>query len=431
MQVGFIGLGAMGVSMARNLHRAGLLAAVWNRSHDKSAALASELGCLAASSPADLAARCDAIVLCVSADADVLEVLRAAAPAIRPSTLVIDCSTVSADTARTAASLLAERQAAFLDCPVSGGVEGAQKGTLAIMCGGNSEDFERARPLLEAMGKTISLFGPHGAGQATKATNQILCAGIIRSVAEAMAFARAQKLPLELLVDTLGKGAGSAWYFINRAPNMIRGAFPAGFRVRLHEKDLRICRDMAAASGVSLPVVDDMLREYAELIRRGHGDEDISAVYRLKWELFENASFRNPPESEISALLRRARTIAIVGLSADRSRPSHGVARSLQQFGYRIIPVTPSAKEILGERCIPSLDRLGEVLAPGESVDLVDVFRRPEHVSAIVDDCIRLKLPALWLQDGVIDETAARRARNAGLFTVMDRCIFRDRAAMG
>jgi predicted CoA-binding protein len=201
--------------------------------------------------------------------------------------------------------------------------------------------------------------------------------------------------------------------------------------VRLHEKDLRICRDMAAASGVSLPVVDDMLREYAELIRRGHGDEDISAVYRLKWELFENASFRNPPESEISALLRRARTIAIVGLSADRSRPSHGVARSLQQFGYRIIPVTPSAKEILGERCIPSLDRLGEVLAPGESVDLVDVFRRPEHVSAIVDDCIRLKLPALWLQDGVIDETAARRARNAGLFTVMDRCIFRDRAAMG
>lgn len=420
----------MGIFMARNLHKAGLLTSVWNRSNEKSAALATELGCHAAENPADLARRCHVIVICVSADTDVLEVVRALVSGIQPNTLVIDCSTVSADTARTAAALLADRQSAFLDCPVSGGVEGAQKGTLAIMCGGTTADFERARPVLEAMGKTISLFGPNGAGQATKATNQILCAGIIRAVAEAMAFARAQKLPLESLVDTLGKGAGSAWYFVNRAPNMIRGSFPAGFRVRLHEKDLRICRDMAAASGVSLPVVDDMLREYAELIRRGYGDEDISAVYRLKWELFENAPFRNPPEGEISALLRRTRTIAIVGLSADRSRPSHGVARSLKQFGYRIIPVTPSATEILGERCVPSLDHLSDVLAPGETVDLVDVFRRPEHVSAIVDDCIRLKLPALWLQDGVIDEAAGRRARNAGVVTVMDRCIFRDRAAM-
>ena len=134
MQVGFIGLGAMGISMARNLHKAGLLTAVWNRTHEKSAALAVELGCHAASSPADLAERCDTVVLCVSADADLLEVLRAAAPNIRPNTLVIDCSTVSADAARTAAALLAERDAAFLDCPVSGGVEGAQKGTLAIMC---------------------------------------------------------------------------------------------------------------------------------------------------------------------------------------------------------------------------------------------------------------------------------------------------------
>lgn len=430
MQVGFIGLGAMGVPMARNLHKAGMLTAVWNRSAAKAVALATELGCHAAADPADLAARCDVIVVCVSADADVLDVLGVAAPAVKPHTLVIDCSTVSADTARKAAALLADRQAAFLDCPVSGGVEGAQKGTLAIMCGGEPADFERARPVLEAMGKTISLFGANGAGQSTKATNQILCAGIIRAVAEAMAFARAHKLPLEPLVDTLGRGAGSAWYFVNRAPNMIRGSYPAGFRVRLHEKDLRICRDMAAACGVSLPVVDDMLREYAELIRRGFGDEDISAVYRLKWELFENAPFRNPPEAEITSFLRRTKTIAIVGLSADRSRPSHGVARSLQGFGYRIIPVTPSADEILGERCVPSLDQLGNVLREGESIDLVNVFRRPEHVASIVEDCIRLKLPALWLQDGVIDEVAARQARNAGLFTVMDRCIFRDRAAM-
>ena len=430
MQVGFLGLGAMGAPMARNLHKAGLLAGVWNRTPDKAVALAAELGVTAAASPAELAASCDALVLCVSADVDVLEVVRAMAPALRAGSMIIDCSTVSADTARAAASLAAAQGAAFLDCPVSGGVEGAQKATLAIMCGGDPEDFERAKAVLEAMGRTVRLFGGHGAGQATKATNQIMCAGIIRAVAEAMAFARAQRLPLERVVETLGQGAGSSWYFVNRAPNMIRGSFPAGFRVRLHEKDLRICRDMAAASGVSLPVVDDMLREYAELIRRGYGDEDISAVYRLKQQMFDETPFVNPPMAEIFGLLGRVRTIAVVGLSADPSRPSHGVAKSLQQFGYRIIPVTPGTDEILGERCVPSLDRLGDVLSPGETVDLVDVFRRPEHVAAIVDDCIRLGLTALWLQDGVIDEAAARRARNAGIFTVMDRCTYRDRASM-
>ncbi len=431
MQAGFLGLGAMGAPMARNLHKAGLLTGVWNRSAAKATALAAELGCRAATDPAALAADCDVLVLCVSADADVLEVIRALAPAVRAGTLVIDCSTVSADTARSAAALLAARGAAFLDCPVSGGVEGAQRGSLAIMCGGEEADFERARPVLEAMGKTVRWFGGHGAGQATKATNQIMCAGIIRAVGEAMAFARAQRLPLERVVETLGQGAGSSWYFVNRAPNMIRGSFPAGFRVRLHEKDLRICRDMAAASGVALPVVEDVLREYAELIRRGYGDEDISSVYRLKQEMFDTAPFRNPPLDEIFGLLRRVRNIAVVGLSADPSRPSHGVARTLQGFGYRIIPVTPTAEQILGERCVPSLDRLGDVLRAGERVDLIDVFRRPEHVAAIVEDCIRLGLPALWLQDGVIDEAAAKRARGAGIFTVMDRCIQRDRAQLG
>lgn len=141
--------------------------------------------------------------------------------------------------------------------------------------------------------------------------------------------------------------------------------------------------------------------------------------------------FHNPDAETITALLRRARVIAIVGLSADPARPSHGVARALQRFGYRIIPVTPRAPLVLGERSVPDLDHLGDVLRPGEHVDLVDVFRRPEHVAAIVDDCIRLRLPALWLQDGVIDERAAAKARDAGILTVMDRCIWRDRAALG
>lgn len=140
--------------------------------------------------------------------------------------------------------------------------------------------------------------------------------------------------------------------------------------------------------------------------------------------------FRNPQPAEIGSLLRKAKIIAVVGLSADASRPSHGVARSLQRFGYRVIPVTPTADEVLGERAVPDLEHLSDVLAPGETVDIVDVFRRPEHVAAIVDSCIQLGLPAVWLQDGVIDEAAAARAQAAGLFTVMDRCIFRDRAAL-
>ncbi len=294
MSTGFVGLGAMGAHMARNLHRAGLLTAVWNRTPEKARALAAELGVEAPDTPAELAAGVDAVVICVSADSDVLEVVRALAPGLAAGSLVIDCSTVAADTARKAAELLSKQGVEFLDCPVSGGVEGAREGTLAVMAGGGAQAFERARPLLEAMGRTITHLGPSGSGQAAKATNQIMCAGIIEAVSEAMAFARAQGLPLDKLIDTLGKGAGSSWYFVHRAPNMARGSYPAGFRVRLHAKDLTICRDMAARFGVALPVVERMLSEYAELVSRGYGDEDISATFRLKAELFEPARGNAP-----------------------------------------------------------------------------------------------------------------------------------------
>jgi uncharacterized protein len=140
--------------------------------------------------------------------------------------------------------------------------------------------------------------------------------------------------------------------------------------------------------------------------------------------------FVNPSAEEIARLLRAAHTIAMVGLSADRTRPSHGVARALQRFGYRIIPVTPNAESILGEPAVGSLEQLPDVLGADERVDIVDVFRRPEYVAAIVDDCIRLKLPALWLQEGVIDQAAAERAVQAGIFTVMDRCLFKERSAL-
>jgi predicted CoA-binding protein len=138
--------------------------------------------------------------------------------------------------------------------------------------------------------------------------------------------------------------------------------------------------------------------------------------------------FENPAKNAVEDFLRRVRTIAILGLSETAGKPSHNVAQGLQKFGYRIVPVNPTASEILGERAWPDLESALNGAGP---VDLVDVFRRPEHVAGIVDDCIRLKVSALWLQEGVVDEAAAEKAQAAGIFTVMDRCVFKVRSAMG
>ena len=135
-------------------------------------------------------------------------------------------------------------------------------------------------------------------------------------------------------------------------------------------------------------------------------------------------AFANPPEKQIRGLLERVRRIAVVGLSPNPARPSYGVARSLQQFGYRIVPVRPAVDEVLGEKAYPDLRSV-----PGP-VDLVDVFRAPEHVDGIVDDCISLHVPALWLQEGVVNASAAERAREAGIMVVMDRCIDKDYRAL-
>ncbi|MGB7991088.1 MAG: CoA-binding protein [Candidatus Methylophosphatis roskildensis] len=135
-------------------------------------------------------------------------------------------------------------------------------------------------------------------------------------------------------------------------------------------------------------------------------------------------TFRNPDAAAIRALLQSVRTIAVVGLSPSPLRPSHGVARALQQFGYKVIPVRPAVDEVLGERAYPTLSDVAEPF------DLVDVFRSPEHIAPLVDECLRLGVKAIWLQDGVVDEAAARRAADAGVTVVMDRCIYRDYNAL-
>jgi 3-hydroxyisobutyrate dehydrogenase len=285
LRVGFIGLGAMGLPMALNLHRAGLLVGAWNRTPGKAEALAAETGATAAVSPAALAAGCDVLVTCVSADEDLLEIVDAVAPALPAGAVVADCSTVAGATAREAAARLAAAGAGFLDCPVSGGTEGAVAGTLSVMVGGDEADLAKARPALEAMGANIVHMGPVGAGQAAKATNQVMVAGINQAVTEALAFGQAQGLPMDKLIAALEKGAAGNWFLSRRGPTMIRGQYPLGFKVGLHAKDLEICRRMAGELGVKLPLVEMTLLHY-ERLEPASAEEDISALFRLKSDMF-------------------------------------------------------------------------------------------------------------------------------------------------
>lgn len=286
MKAGFIGLGAMGQGMAANLAQAGLLASVWNRTAATAAAFARAHGVGAAADPAAVAAVSDVIVTCVSADADVLAVLEAMQPALTAGKVVVDCSTISVGTAGRAAEQVAAAGAAFLDAPVSGGTEGARTGQLVMMVGGAADVLERIRPLLAPMTKSITHMGPVGAGQATKAVNQIMAAGINQAVTEALAFGSAMGLDLERVIGVVGGGAASNWFLNQRGPTMIHDRYQPGFKVALHHKDLEICKAMAAEKGVVMPLVEMTLHHYQRLLQTGHGEEDISALYRLKRDLF-------------------------------------------------------------------------------------------------------------------------------------------------
>ena len=286
MKAGFIGLGGMGAHMAANLARAGFLQTVWNRTRSRAEDLAARLNVGCADDPQELARRVDAVLTCVSADADLIEVVEAIVPAVRVGTIVVDMSTVNSRTAQRAAGLLAGSGAAFLDAPVSGGVEGAKNATLAMMVGGDNSVLERVRPLLEAMAARIVHMGGTGAGQATKAVNQIMAAGINQAVSEALAFGAAQGLPLDKVIDVVAGGAAGNWFLDHRGRSMTEGRFVPGFKVALHYKDLMICKDMAEQIGSRLPLVEMTLQDYARLLDQGYGENDISALYRLKSMLF-------------------------------------------------------------------------------------------------------------------------------------------------
>ena len=278
MKVGMIGLGAMGLGMARNLAKAGFLTAVYNRTTAKTL----EFKVATYDLPEALAAEVDIVLICVSADQDVIGLVEAIAKTIKPGSIVVDLSTVSSDTAQKAAAILLKKEVNFLDAPVSGGVEGARNGTLAMMVGGNVTSLEKARPALEVIAKRIIHIGDTGSGQATKAANQIMCAGINQAVTEALAFAQSQGLEIDKVIDVISGGAAGNWFLEHRGYTMTQDIFAPGFKLALHHKDLKICQAMAAQSDIAIPLSDMTVINYEQLMNDGYGDEDISALYRLK-----------------------------------------------------------------------------------------------------------------------------------------------------
>lgn len=283
MKSGVIGLGAMGTGMAMNLHRAGHLHRIWNRTVSKAQELSKETGVGVSDSVQSLASDCELIVVCVSRDQDVIEVVEKISDTAAPDTIVVDTSTVSSDTAEKAARILAAKRISFLDCPVSGGVEGARKGTLSMMVGGDEKTLDRALGTLTSIAANIVYIGPTGAGQACKAVNQILCAGINQAVTEALAFGEDMDLDMDRVLDVVTKGAAGNWFMDHRGRTMLAGSFDVGFKVNLHRKDLGICLEMARKnSRTRIPLVEQTVEDYEKLMAQGYGDEDISSLYRLK-----------------------------------------------------------------------------------------------------------------------------------------------------
>lgn len=282
VHVGFVGLGTMGSHMATNLFRAGFPLTVWNRSEGRDAELRA-LGAQVAETPEQLAAQCDVVVICVTDSPQVDDVVfsdEGLAAGLAPDSLIIDCSTISPLTTREFAERLASRQIHWVDAPVSGGSEGAQRATLSIMVGGTANDVARADPVLRAMGSTITHVGELGAGQWAKAINQVIISGTYLGVAEGMTLGLKAGLDMDKVVTALSGGAAGSWILTNRSGRMIDDDYPLGFKISLHRKDLGIALTLAAQTGSELPVATLAATLEDELIAQGHGDDDNSALAR-------------------------------------------------------------------------------------------------------------------------------------------------------
>jgi 3-hydroxyisobutyrate dehydrogenase len=281
-RVAFLGLGTMGAAMAANLARAGFAVTAWNRTAGRAPELA-DLGAEMASNPANAAATAEIVVICVSDTRDVEAVLFGQDGVVggaRAGTLIVDCSTIAPSGSWDFAARLREHGLSMVDAPVSGGSEGAKNATLTIFVGGEEHDVERARPVLTAIGRTITHVGPIGAGQAVKAVNQVILAGAYLGVAEGIVLAIKAGLDVAQVVEALGGGAAQSWVLANRSGRMIDNDYPLGFKVALHRKDLGIALELANQLGAALPVSALAAQLESGLIANGHGDDDVSALAR-------------------------------------------------------------------------------------------------------------------------------------------------------
>ena len=281
-KIGFIGLGIMGGGMTHNLLKAGFDVTVWNRTTSKMNEFV-EAGAQAAASPAELASKCDIIMTCVSDTPDVRAVIMGddgVIHGVKEGALVIDHSTISPQATREIAAKLNAKGVAMLDAPISGGSEGAARGTLAIMVGSDKDSFERAKPYLDAFGKTITHVGGQGAGQMVKLVNQILVVVNMLAVSEALLFAEAGGLDLEQTLNAVKDGAAGSWMLSNRGAQAIVRDFRPGFTIDLQQKDLRLVLEAADQMGVPVAATSLVFNLYRTLQQQGLGSEGNHALIK-------------------------------------------------------------------------------------------------------------------------------------------------------
>ncbi|MFZ0492994.1 MAG: NAD(P)-dependent oxidoreductase [Acidimicrobiia bacterium] len=282
MNVGFIGLGIMGSGMARNLVDKGFDVVVWNRTVQRMEPLV-ESGAAAGSSPADVARRCDIVMICVSDTRDVQEVVvgtDGVVEGLHRGSLIVDHSTISPSATVDLAGIVEAKSAHWLDAPVSGGSEGAVRGTLAVMVGGDAQQLERARPAMDTYASTVSHVGPTGAGQTAKLVNQILVVVTGLAVSEAMMFAQGADLDLHSTLAAVEGGAAGSWMLSNRGPQMIERDWRPGFTIDLQQKDLRLVLEAADQMGVPLPATALVFQLYRALQHQGLGGEGNHALVK-------------------------------------------------------------------------------------------------------------------------------------------------------
>ncbi|GGA54954.1 6-phosphogluconate dehydrogenase [Nitratireductor aestuarii] len=281
-KVAFIGLGVMGYPMAAHLkNRGGHDVTVYNRTQAKAAKWVEEHGGAMAATPREAAADKDFVFSCVGNDNDLREVTlgeNGAFHAMKPGSVFIDNTTASAEIARELAAEAKARGFEFIDAPVSGGQSGAENGVLSVMCGGDEAVFERAKPVIEAFGRTVRLIGPSGSGQLTKMVNQICIAGLVQGLAEGVHFAKKAGLDIDKAMEVIAGGAAGSWQLQNRYKTMSEGKFDFGFAVDWMRKDLAICLAEASRNGANLPVTEIVDQFYKDVQGMGGNRWDTSSL---------------------------------------------------------------------------------------------------------------------------------------------------------